>query len=244
MKLMGINPVSLMRKAGQIILTPRDFKKIYVMGCGRSGTWLLAALFSTFRGVEVFPDEVPPERFATTKTRKSTLLMKRNNSSYQSISKIQDDIHIAWIIRHPFAVLTSHNPTTALKYHIKPERWLGEMGALQDLLHSNRPNTCIIRYEDLVADPAAVQAVLASKFGLDIAAPPDEITTRFKPSELAGLAMHGLRQIDKNSLRSYQNDPEKLDYLRSIRESLSPTLEWVAAKYSYDVTNVATKSAV
>lgn len=211
-------------------------KRIYVMGCGRSGTWLLTALFATFRGVEIFPDETPVETFARHLASKPVLVLKRDSTSYQNVEDIPHNIAIAWIVRHPFDVLTSHNPTTGHKFHIQPHRWLGEMLALQYLMATARPNTTIVRYEDLVTRPEAIQGEIASAFGLEAEAGVDQIAARFRPSDAADRAMHGLRPIDRDSLDKFRRDPEKLAYLRSILPRLGGTLQWVAETFGYDVT--------
>lgn len=211
-------------------------KRIYVMGCGRSGTWLLTALFATFRGVEIFPDETTVETFASHVASEPVLVLKRDSTSYQTVESIPHDIAIAWIVRHPFDVLTSHNPTTGHKFHIQPHRWLGEMLALQYLMATARPNTTIVRYEDLVTRPAAIQSQIAAAYGLETEAGVDQIAMRYRPSDAADRAMHGLRPIDRDSLEKFRRDPEKLAYLRSILPRLGGTLQWVAETFGYDVT--------
>jgi hypothetical protein len=210
-------------------------KRLFVMGCGRSGTWLLTALFSTFADLQIYPDETPVTRFATLRAEAPILLLKRDQDAYQTVEAIPTEIGIACMVRHPFDVLTSYNPTSGRKYHITPHRWLGEMLALQYLLDSGRPNTAIIRYEDLVTDPHSAQQRLANHFDLRMTAPPEAITTRFTPSPSAASAMHSLRPIDSASLGKHRQDAEKLAYLRQIRPRLGRLLEWVAQEYGYDI---------
>jgi hypothetical protein len=214
----------------------KTLTRIYIMGCGRSGTWLLTSMFSTFRHVTLVPRELPVEYFGLLRCPSPILVTKRNFRSYERVELIPDSIKIAWIVRHPFDVLTSKNPRTRQEYHIPPWRFLGEMLALQYLEDTNRQNTLIVRYEDLVKAPAAVQATIACAFKLEIEAPPDAILSRFRAPPEASVAMHGLRPIDTNSLNKYRDDSQKITYLKTILPRIHRTLSWVAQKYAYDIT--------
>lgn len=99
-----------------------DFRRIYVMGCGRSGTWLLTGLFSTYADLEIVPEELGVEHFGLLTTKKKALVVKRNFVAHLRIEKMPKCIEIVYIIRHPFDVLTSHNPTSGKTYHIEPHR--------------------------------------------------------------------------------------------------------------------------
>lgn len=213
----------------------KPLKRIFVMGCGRSGTWLLTALMTTFADTMVISRELPVENFGLLRTDLSTLVLKRDWESYMRIERIPDSIGIAYIVRHPFDVLTSHNPMSDRAYHIEPHRWLGEMLALQYLIDTQRPNARLVRYEDLVAEPEAVQAGLGEVFGLEIAAPATALSETFRPSPEATAAMHGVRPIDRNSVGRYKTRPEHIDYLRGVRPRLGRTLDWVGEAFGYDI---------
>jgi hypothetical protein len=210
-------------------------KRIFIMGCGRSGTWLLTALMSTYADTAVYPHEIPVQNFGLITTEGSTLVLKREWQSYQKIEEIPASINIAYIVRHPFDVLTSHNPISGLRFHIDPHRWLGEMLALQYLVDTQRGGTTIVRYEDLVANPKDVQARLASSFGLSVATSPDDVAQTFGASKEAVAAMHGLRSIDHSSVFRYRSDPEHLKHLRNIRPRLGRLLEWVGETFGYNI---------
>jgi len=191
---------------------------------------------STFDSLEVVPKELTFEYFGLLGTNQSMLVLKRGLVAYQRIEVIPESVEIAYIVRHPFDVLTSHNPTTQRLYYITPDRWLGEMLALQYLVDTRRPNTGIIRYEELVREPTVAQSDLATFFGLTIGRSINEIDATFKASPEAIAAMHGLRKIDTNSINKYRADPVKLDYLRQIGPRLGRLLRWVGETYQYDIT--------
>lgn len=212
-----------------------NFGRAYVMGNGRSGTWLLTALISTLKGVDIHPHEVPVELFGVLATASPLLVLKRNVSAYERIERIPHRIHIAYIVRHPFDVLTSHNSTTGRKYHVRPHVYLGNMLALQYLIDTKRPNTSIFRYEDLVRDPDAAQARLAAVLGRPAACSASLIEHSFRAAPEAAAAMHGVRLIDTHSIGKHRNDPGKIAYLAALRPRLGRTLDWVAETFDYDV---------
>lgn len=212
----------------------RPIRRIYVMGCGRSGTWLLTALMSTFKDTCVVSKEVPVEFFAKLTTNGRTLVLKRNNVSFRRFSQIPDRIKIVYAIRHPYDVLTSNNPTSERTYHIDSERWLGELAALRSTLEQGRHGICIIRYEDLVADARDVQRKLGENFGLEIGSSLKNLPAVFKASKEAELAMHGLRSIDARSLHRYKTDPIKIAYLKALKPQLEEMLDWASSRFDYD----------
>ena len=228
------NPVMLKSRLAKIDEI-HDFRRIYVMGCGRSGTWLLAGLFATYADLEIIPKELSVEHFGLFATKKKVLLLKRDYAAHARIEQIPACIEIVYIIRHPFDVLTSQNPTTGATYHIAPHRWLNEMLALQYLLDSKRDHTTIIKYEDLVQEPRNSQTLIAGKLKLDISHPAEMLDKVFNAPSEAVSAMHGLRAIDTNSIGNYKKDPAKITYLKSIRPRLGRLLDWVGAEYGYDV---------
>lgn len=211
-------------------------RRIYIMGCGRSGTWLLTSLFSSFKHVALVAKELPVESFGALGTDAPVLVLKRDHKAYQLVEEIPAAIGIIWIVRHPFDVLTSHNPVESRRYYIQPWRFIGEMYALKYLLDTKRPDTLVVKYEDLVQDPVGTQQRIAERFGLSIGFPPDKIDEKFKAPREADIAMHGVRKIDAASVGKFKQDPENIQYLRRILPRVQPALAWVAEQFSYDIT--------
>jgi hypothetical protein len=211
----------------------KPFRRVYVMGCGRSGTWVLTHVMSTFDDTDVLRQELPVEYFGLFTTDRSVLIFKRDHLAYRRIRQIPESIEIAYIVRHPFDVLTSHLPTSQRPYHVLPERWLGEIGALQHLVVTGRKYTKIIRYEDLVTRPIEAQSDLAGFFGLPVGQSIGELyTVSNNPTEAAA---HRARKLDTYSIDKYKRDPKKLKYLEEIRPRLGEMLEWVGKEYNYDL---------
>lgn len=213
----------------------RPLQRIFVMGCGRSGTWLLTGVMSTFQDVFVHAAEVPVELFGVLSTSCSTLVLKRNYISFATIEQIPTAINLLHIIRHPYDVLTSYHPKTRDRYHITPERWSGEMEALRKVRDTRRPHTTVVRYEDLVRDPQSVQAELADSFNLKVSVPADAFTSTFSPSPKALASMDAMRPIGTQSVARYKTDPAHIAYLRGVTPQLGPTLDWVAQEFGYDI---------
>ena len=214
--------------------TPRN--RLYLMGCGRSGTWLLTGLMHSYADMAVVAKELSVEHFGVLQSNSPNILLKRAWNSHETVEKIPEKIGIIHIIRHPYAVLTSHNPVIPREYYITSGRWLGEMMALKYLLDIKRPNLTVVRYEDLVTDPAAMQQFVAQACGLRIIAAPDEALQRLQRVPEAVKAMHGLRNIDKGSLDKFRTDPRKVAYLRSLQPRLEPLLSWMGQRFDYDLT--------
>jgi hypothetical protein len=213
----------------------RPRTRIFIMGCGRSGTWLLTGIMATFNDVFLLAREGPVQQFAEIKGEQSVHVAKRHFAAFRQADVIPPEIGILAIIRHPFDVLTSHHPAFETKYHILPRRWLGEMEALRWLMETRRPKTMIVRYEDLVVDPDQVQKSIADFFGLGIRISAREYQRVFRPPDDAREAMHGLRQPDVNSVGRWRNDPADRDHIGAILPDIQPMLGWVSTQFGYNV---------
>ena len=212
----------------------KSVRRVYVMGSGRSGTWLLTYVMTTFSDVEVVPKELPVEYFGLLITDSPVLVLKRDRNAYQWTQQIPANIEILYIVRHPYDVLTSHLPPLPRPYFIIPERWVGELTALRYLVESKRKKVAIVRYEDLVTDPVEWQAKLGDFFQLKIRVPIDTIhTTSKNPSESP---LHRWRKIDTSSIGKHKHDPAKVAYLAQIKPQLGEVLDWVGKTYDYDLT--------
>lgn len=213
--------------------TPRQ--RIYLMGCGRSGTWLLTAIMSTFDDATVIARELPVEHFGVIQTSTGTQMVKRSFDAYQRVSSIPHDIHLLWLIRHPFDVLTSHNPASQREFHVDPFRWRGEMQALRRALAEKRPNLLVIRYEDLVKQPQTFQEYFGKRFGLRAKVRASEFASTFTAPKAAETAMHGVRGIDTSSIGKYRNSPRKIEYLRVLSPQLREMLDWTSSTFRYEL---------
>jgi hypothetical protein len=209
--------------------------RVFVMGCGRSGTWLLTGVMNTYQATKVLPYEVDIAYFGLVDCDEDTLVLKRAKRSYEKIESIPLSVAILYIVRHPYDVLTSHNPKSDSVYYIEPGRWLGEMMSLRWLIESKRPKTKIIRYEDLVTLPNETQLEIGEALNLQVERPAIDYCSVFNPAPQDELSMHGLRPPDISSIDRWRKDIDAMNYLSSIQLRLSDCLPWVATTFGYDV---------
>jgi hypothetical protein len=158
----------------------RPVKRVFVMGCGRSGTWLLYALLSMAKDAYALFEEVDVGRFARIMSREPNQILKRDQKSYLAAARIPASIAVVWIVRHPFDVVTSRHPEKAWKtpFHINAKRWNGEMDALRQFLEADRPNGHVVRYEELVSRPEPTMSHIARAVGLELSASIGEFADR------------------------------------------------------------------
>lgn len=207
--------------------------RIFVMGCARSGTWLLTGIMSTFDDVHLLTGEGPVTRFAEVGASETVHVAKRDHVAFGWINLIPQEIKILAIIRHPFDVLTSYNPNSQREYHVTPLRWNLEMQALRWLVETKRPGAFIVRYEDLVTNPNGSQKTIADFFKLRIRIPASEYERSFQAPERAIIAMHGVRAPDVNSIGRWKRDPESVAYISGLAPNLRPQLDWVSRQFGY-----------
>jgi hypothetical protein len=215
----------------------RPVNRIFLMGCGRSGTWLAYSLLSMAEDAYVAFEEVDVGRFARIRSLKPHHILKRYAKSFETAHLIPASIGILWMVRHPFDVLTSHNPAKGKRrFHIQPERWNCEMDALRIFVEHPRPNGMVLRYEDLVSDPERTVSQIAAKFDLAISNPDQFVTNAPIPPNVSR-AMHGVRPIRTNSVDRWRSDPDLDVYLDEIMPLIQRRLEWLGEVFHYDITH-------
>jgi hypothetical protein len=183
-------------------------------------------------------DEVDVGHFAYIRSWKHNHILKRDAKSFETAHLIPASIGILWLVRHPFDVLTSHNPALMeRRFHIQPKRWNGEIDALRNFVESNRPNGMVVRYEDLVAYPELRMSEIAGKFDLVINNF-DQFVIKAPISAGTRLAMHGVRPIDTNSVSRWKSVQNVDVYLNEIFPVIKGRLEWVGNLFQYDLTRL------
>lgn len=204
--------------------------RIYICGCGRSGTWLTAALMSAFEDTYVAPDEAPVGRFLALERPEGVHVVKRYYAAWRTVELIPPEITLLYVVRHPFDVLISTHPRGP--HYITPERWRSEAGALRRILELGR-SMLVLRFEDCVGDPAAALRRVGEAFGLRPDARrdlrPDGVG--FAPPALA--AMKGLRPPDPRRALAWRGAVEEHAYLRQILPELGEDLAWFADAFGY-----------
>lgn len=183
--------------------------KIFIAGCGRSGTTLTRDLFNCFEDtfvlVEGLYGEAPVSRFASLTRPESHLVIKRTGECWQTLAALPDDVELLYCVRHPFDTLTSTHPLSKhlRRFHIDADRWKSEYLALRALRTSQpQRRIFILQYEDLVQNPDASQEQIAAHFGL--------IPTHRFSANVLGI------QISTDSIEKWTRNREFAVYLETI----------------------------
>lgn len=209
--------------------TKPGIRRIFIAGCGRSGTYLLSAMMQCFRDSFVLPGEAHADAFLGIDSPASLHVIKRRSDSYSTLHLIPRDIGLLHIVRHPFDVLCSSHMGT--DRYIPPENWNAEIDALRLL---DRQNHLVIRYEDLVSDPNAVQRVVSKTFGLGAGEKFSNWQKISRVSDDVAESMHGVRPPDTDSIGRWKNNSGNRGYIRAIWPDIERNYRWVAGKFGYE----------
>src|SRR5688572_3229556 len=114
-------------------------KKLFIAGCGRSGTSLIRDLMNCFENTVVLMEQPYGEAnftfFNDSASAGENQVIKRSGDSWKTLASLPEDVELIYCVRHPFDTLTSAHPLTRdlRQFHITEERWMSEYKALQAL---------------------------------------------------------------------------------------------------------------
>jgi hypothetical protein len=211
----------------------RKRTRIYIMGCGRSGTFLLSCLMECFYDTYSLADEVPAGRFARLALPEATHVLKRNSQSPLIIDFLSHQIHILYIVRFPLDVFVSSHVDTP--YFISTSMWCRHTAALRRLLSVRRPNLKVLRYEDLVRSPDKLQQQIARHYDLKVLRPFSQFHCRSAVSDTIAGYMNGIRPPDTNSIGRWCSNPEHVAYCRKLWPEIRDDALWLCRAFGYDV---------
>lgn len=186
-------------------------KHIHIVGSGpRSGTTLLYELMTCSFAIDhSSPHEsrigkMPPYNCDVylTKAPKDIVVIG-------PILQQVPDLFVIFVMRDPRDSAVSIHQIDAPNYYGTLEYWHNYMPFYDGIKDHHRVLT--VRYEDLVADPDALQQQIAARF------PFLRITDRFshfhqntRPSEMAQLALNGVRQVSASSVGNWESHKGKI----------------------------------
>jgi hypothetical protein len=114
------------------------------------------------------------------------------------------------MIRDPRDVICSAHAQTPGSYYVGADIFLRQLAMLRPV--RNHPRLALVRYEDLVTDPAGVQSEMEEWLGdmIDFEAPFEEWHTRSRVSEDAAKALGDVRSISTSSVGAWREHPERM----------------------------------
>ncbi|MDR4308116.1 hypothetical protein IHQ68_15965 [Chelatococcus sambhunathii] len=214
--------------ADRLRALPDQPTRIYVCGCGRSGTTLLIDQMACFSRLFVDYAESHAGAFVRAPAGYEAVAIKRSSTAYEFLPGLPTEIGLLYIVRHPYDVMASK--LGEKDRYIKPDRWRNEAAALAAVLASGRPNMMLVRYEDLVSDPDGVQARIAQQWGLTIGLP----FSRFH--EIADTPhAHVARPVDQASIGAWRRHAGLIQDLDAVHAEIGAELEWFARRFGYEL---------
>jgi hypothetical protein len=226
------------------LINKANIKRVYIIGCSRSGTTMLHYAMIAFKNTILFDKETNlwsrPSMYEVLNIYKEKnnipkfYISKRHaewfndKELYKSIDHIlKYNVYIINIIRDPRDVLSSRHPYDKKRYYVEPWFWEKSIDAadlLMKKLESYR-NKLSIKYEDIVLNSKIIEEELLEFLGLELK---DNIKSwdNLKDNlENSGIDhkmipyMHKLRNFDKGSIGNWKNDEESKKYLENILKS-------------------------
>lgn len=211
---------------------PNVDTRLFVAGCGRSGTWMLTAMLTGLKGAVLEEGENDVGRFMALPNESGLQIVKRQHDSYKRFAKLPSDIAVIYIVRHPLDVLTStHLGETG---HIDLERLEGEMRAYFTYLQ-DRPRTLSLRFEDLVREPQLVQKRVEAFLGVEADVNFGDFHENAALPAYVVESMHGLRKPDPTRLEAWRRKPEAVAEIMSRLAASDGTLDKAVRHFGYEM---------
>lgn len=187
--------------------------RIFITGCGGSGTTVLRRLFNAFDNVEIIDGQITIDNYLKRNTKKKFLIGKRmgktiysgglsNSEAKNQIPKIKN-IGILNIIRDGRDIMYKR------PWKMTPSRWIRSMEQWEKWPQYINLN---IKYEDLVINPDKIQNNIANVFNLSIIHKFSDFPS-FMPEWDGineGKKIHELRKLDTNSIGKNYNYYKKV----------------------------------
>ncbi|MCB1684460.1 MAG: hypothetical protein R3E82_23130 [Pseudomonadales bacterium] len=205
-------------------------RRVHVVGCHRSGTTLMMELlwyaypFSGRRAHEesVFnpaPQDAP--LYLSKKPPDTTRLRK--------VFLADERLHVIALQRDPRSVISSIHPDRPGVYFSSFRRWRDYAAAIDTLI--DHPRFLMVRYEDLLREPAAVQARIEARFAF---LQPRRAFAQYPEGaevpENASVSMLGARPFDTTRIDGWR------EHLPRIQGALAqhPDLADALIRYGYE----------
>lgn len=212
---------------------------VFVTGCARSGTSLMLRCLATLHDPYYFwREKTIGDAYREEPYSESNIVLKRRSSCYKYFSLIPPGVKIVHMVRAPKYVFTSR-VNDELKFYMKASRWIGEYEAFLKFEKNHpRDRLVVIRYEDLVKDPDAIQGKIRSVHDLDFDMP---FSRYFERNHLEGKLMSktGKRRPwrpilpERSRIAALPQDQE--DHWQQIKIENTAVLESFCDRFGYSL---------
>ena len=224
------------------LLKKMHVKRIYIVGCSRSGTTMLHYAMVAFQDTVLFEKET--NLWSHPNIRDIFLLYKekRHNNNIFYISKrhaewwhtvdlyksldhiMKYDIYLINIVRDPRDVLTSKHPLEKRRYYVEPWYWEKSIEAADFLIKilGSYQNKLTIKYEEVVLSSNSIEAKLKSNLGLNLRENIKSWNNLKDNLEKLGSNnkmipyMHKLRNFDRDSIGKWKSSEENKKYVEYL----------------------------
>jgi hypothetical protein len=233
---------------------------IYIQGCARSGNTLMRELCVTgFQGAKLVKVTNKAaecsllylvESLTSTRLKGAPLLdvlLRRQAfpplpvaSRDHATSLVMDKdllrahpgVKVLWMLRDPLDILTSIHAQQPGEFYVKPARLIESLKLYQAF--KAEAQVLAVHYEELVANPNAVQARIAQTLQLKPLRDFTEGHKYFPRFRENVKAMHSIRPVDANSVQKWRNNPGYREYLQKVFAE-HPVLISLARECGYEV---------
>lgn len=213
-------------------------ERIHVVGAGpRTGTTLLAECMVSCFAIDAFE---PHEASLCRHKKNVGVYLTKNPVDLHIVSPrllIDRHLHVIAMLRDPRDVIVSRHPNDPKRYWAPLRFWKRHTQVIRRLRHHRR--FVLVRYEDLVRDPDAVQDALVARMPfLKQRGWFSDFHKLARPSAKSVAAMGSVRPIDSASIGNWRNHLARVAGQIAIHGSISeeliafgyePDESWLAA---------------
>lgn len=138
----------------------------------------------------------------------------------------EDSFGVVYMMRDPRDVLVSKHWLKPNKYWVPPKRW--PMTAEIAYGYKDHERFELVKYEELLTNPNAIQSNIAARFGLKVATSFDECYKNFNKEDDVNLNnMNGARPLDPSRIGNWSKDPKKKAYIKRTLNAYPDIEKWM-----------------
>ena len=212
---------------------------VFVTGCARSGTTLLQRCLATLHDpIYYWSENSLTAIFKSRRIDGANIVLKRTAACHSHFDAIPTGIKIVHIVRHPAHVFTSRHAKRE-GFYVTPQRWQAEYAAFTALRERHpHDRLTVVRYEDLLAEPDAVQDHIGRALDVSFDLPFSRYTERDYLDEK--IVPHtGLKRtwvpIDPGRPQQNRTGTEHITHWAAIRTKLAPELARFCEEFGYPI---------